>query len=132
MRKLATVLAAVTAMASGAAVMQLKITVQEKSDEVRAVAQKIHDDQEAIRILEAEWAFLTTPQALQDRSSQFLALMPSRAKQIASDPTVIPLRPKGVGMRDDSAVSVVLPMKTKSGKNKPAKKPHSEKKGRSL
>lgn len=109
MRKLVTSIAAVTAMAAGAAVLQLKMTVQEKKDELRAIAQQIHDDQEAIRILEAEWAYLTTPRVLQDRSVQFLALMPPRAKQVLHDPVVIPFRPRGVDVEGGEASNVLLP-----------------------
>ena len=105
MRKALTVFAAATAIASGAAVLQLKIAVQDKVDHVKEVAQQIKKDREAIRVLEAEWAYLTTPQVLQDRSIRFLALMPPQAKQIISDPSLIPYRPKGVEVEEGSGAS---------------------------
>jgi len=109
MRKLVTSLAAVTAVAAGAAVLLLKMTVQERVDDIRAVVQKIHNDEEAIRVLEAEWAYLTTPQLLQDRSIQFLALMPPKAKQVLYDPVVIPYRPRGIDVKPKDAGVVLLP-----------------------
>ena len=121
MRKTVTSLAAVTAMAAGAAVLQLKMVVQEKTDEIRTIARQIHDDQEAIRILQAEWAYLTTPRLLQDRSIQFLALMPPRAKQILHDPAVIPFRPRGVDVDEKDAGSVVLPVADTATKKKKKK-----------
>ena len=113
MRKIVTCLAAVTAIGAGAGVLQLKNTVQERTDEVRAVALQIHQDEEAIRVLEAEWAYLTAPSLLQDRSIQFLALMPPRAKQILHDPVAIPYRPKGVDVDQNAGADVVLPAAVK-------------------
>ena len=113
MRKIVTCLAAATAIGAGAGVLQLKNTVQERTDEVRAVARQIHRDEEAIRVLKAEWAYLTAPRLLQDRSVQFLALMPPRASQILHDPVAIPFRPKGIDVDQDAAASVVLPAATK-------------------
>lgn len=104
MRKIVTALAAVTAVASGVAVLQLKATVQTKTDAVKALARQIHEDQEAIRVIETEWAYLTTPSVLQERSIEFLALMPPRAKQIVSDPSAVPFRPKGVEVEGDPGV----------------------------
>lgn len=131
MRKLVTVLAAVTAVASGVAVLQLKITVQNKQEEVQALAQQIHEDREAIRVLEAEWAYLTTPHVLQDRSIRFLALMPPRAKQIITDPNAIPYRPRG--SETDGDPGVLLPTANQSeDKNNVKKKKQERGKERSL
>jgi len=118
MRKFVTTFAAVTAMAAGAAVLQLKMTVQEKNEEIRVIAQQIRDDREAIRILEAEWAYLTTPRTLQDRSVEFLALMPPRAKQVLHDPVVIPFRPHGVDVDHKDVGTIILP----AAENVPLKK----------
>ncbi len=125
MRKFVTALAAITAVASGVAVLQLKATVQAKTDEVKALARQIHEDQEAIRVIEAEWAYLTTPSVLQERSIEFLALMPPRAKQIVSDPGAVPFRPKGVEVDGDPGVLLPTaqskPVKLSNPKNKKAR-----------
>ncbi len=115
MRKFVTALAAITAVASGVAVLQLKATVQAKTEDVKALARQIHDDREAIRVIEAEWTYLTTPRVLQERSIEFLALMPPRAKQIVSDPSLVPLRPRGVEVEADPGV--LLPTSKKVKKN---------------
>ena len=120
MRKALTIIAAATAIASGAAVLQLKITVQNKVDNVKEIARQIKQDREAIRVLEAEWAYLTTPQVLQDRSVRFLALMPPRAKQIITDPSSIPFRPKGVDV--EAGEGVLLPAAQKELKSNKEKK----------
>ncbi|MCK0068668.1 cell division protein FtsL [Kordiimonas laminariae] len=120
MRKTLTIFAAATAIASGAAVLQLKITVQNKVDNVKEIARQIKQDREAIRVLEAEWAYLTTPQVLQDRSIRFLALMPPRAKQIIADPSLIPFRPKGLEV--EAGEGVLLPAAQKELKSSKEKK----------
>ncbi|MFC3053028.1 cell division protein FtsL [Kordiimonas pumila] len=107
MRKYVTTFAAITAIASGVAVLQLKATVQNKTDEIRALVNGIHDDKEAIRVLEAEWAYQSSPHTLQENSIRFLALMPPKANQILSTASVIPLRPEGIKV--DSEDSVLLP-----------------------
>ncbi len=122
MRKLITVIAATTALASGVAVLQLKSAVQHRVDNLKTLSVQMKQDREAIRVLEAEWAYLTTPRVLQERSIQFLALMPPRAKQIVSDPALIPFRPRGVGV--DSETGVLLPV---AAQKKPTKKKETKK-----
>jgi len=131
MRKYVTALAAITAVASGVAVLQLKAAVQSELDDVKALAQQIHEDQEAIRVIEAEWAYLTTPRILQERSIQFLALMPPRAKQIVSDPSLVPFRPKGLEVEPDPGV--LLPVSHEKKENLKVKKDKdTKKKGHNL
>lgn len=130
MRRMITIFAAVTALASGAAVLQLKLTVQDKADRLEAMAQQIHEDREAIRVLEAEWAFLTTPRALQEKSIRFLALMPPSADQILTDVTQIPFRPKGI--EADADPGVLLERKRDEVPKKTSVEPKKEEKGHSL
>ena len=92
MRRVFTTIAAVCALLSGAALMQLKLAVQDQAEKVAALADQIHKDQESIRILEAEWAYLTSPQALQEQSIEFLALMPPSPKQVLESVSDIPMR----------------------------------------
>jgi len=121
MRKIVTCLAAVTAIGAGAGVLLLKNTVQERTDEIKEIARQIHRDEEAIRVLEAEWAFVTAPGLLQEHSVQFLALMPPRAKQTLEDPVAIPFRPKGIDVEQEDAMSVILPAATKPKPSKSEK-----------
>ncbi|UTW56404.1 hypothetical protein [Kordiimonas sp. SCSIO 12610] len=92
MRRYIPLVAAGVALLSGAAVLQLKYAVQEQSSKVKAIARQIHRDEEAIRVLKAEWSYKTTPAVLQDRSLRFLALMPPHSDQIIVSPQVIPFR----------------------------------------
>lgn len=119
MRRLFTFIAAICALASGAALMQLKHAVQEQAEEVEAIANQIHTDQESLRILEAEWAYLTSPQTLQELSIEFLALMPPSPKQVVGSVSDIPLRRSDDVVAGDA--SVLLPSAGKQVNS--AKKP---------
>ena len=118
MRNTITMLGVATAIAAGAGVLMLKLTVKEKEEHLQQLAQQIQDDQEAMRVMRAEWAYLTSPSKLQDKSVRFLALMPPSPKQVISDPAQIPLRPKGEEAEEDPGV--LLP--TGFGVKKEAKK----------
>ena len=119
MRRLFTFIAAICALTSGAALMQLKHAVQEQAEDVDAIAQQIYRDQESLRILEAEWAYLTSPRALQELSIEFLALMPPSPKQVVGSVLDIPLRRSSEIVGGDT--SVLLP--TADQKLRPNKQP---------
>lgn len=91
--------------------MQLKHAVQEQAEEVEAIAKQIHADQESLRILEAEWAYLTSPRALQELSIEFLALMPPSPKQVVGSVADIPMRRSDDVVTGDT--SVLLPSANK-------------------
>lgn len=107
MRRAFTIIAAVCALLSGAALMQLKLAVQNQAERVSELADQIHRDEESLRILNAEFAHLTTPQSLQQQSIENLAIMPPRPDQVIGNIGEIPFR------RGNSAVSeahsVLLP-----------------------
>ena len=125
MRKYVTFFAAVTAVTSGILVLKLKSVVQDKKHDVIVLARQIHDDKEAMRVIEAEWAYLTTPRILQERSIQFLALMPPRAKQVLADPVIIPFRPDGKEVEKDPGVLLPASLRAKSGAGARAKNKNS-------
>jgi len=112
MRRLFTCIAAICALASGAALMQLKHAVQEQAEEVEAIANQIHADQESLRILKAEWAYLTSPRTLQELSIEFLALMPPSPKQVVGSVTDIPMRHSDEIVSGDT--SILLPSANKN------------------
>ena len=125
MRNTITMLGVATAIAAGAGVLMLKLTVKEKQEYLQALTQQIQDDQEAMRVMRAEWAYLTSPSKLQDKSVRFLALMPPSPKQVISDPTQIPLRPKGEEAEEDPGV--LLPTSFSAKKEDEKTKPKSRK-----
>lgn len=109
MRKAFTAIAALCALMAGAALMQLKLAVQEQAERVAELADQIHDDQETLRILEAEWAYLTSPQFLQEQSIEFLALMPPHPRQVLGDFEEIPMRRRDEKVQSDQTVLLPQP-----------------------
>jgi len=79
-------------MVMGAVLLQTKYTVQEKARELRELAAQIHKDREAIRVLEAEWAYRTTPSKLQEQSLEYLAMAPVSPRQVVMSVKDVPRR----------------------------------------
>ena len=96
--------AVILAVLVGVIVMHLKQQVKEQKEELQIIADDIRKDRETIRVLEAEWALLSSPTLLQDRSYRFLALMPVVPGQILDDPNAIPMRKRGVDADADDGV----------------------------
>ncbi|MBL4790710.1 MAG: hypothetical protein JKY60_17240 [Kordiimonadaceae bacterium] len=123
MRKMVTGLAVITAMSAGAAVTQLKMAVQDKTDNVKQIVRQIQEDEQAIRLLEAELAYQTSPNRLQEQSNRFLALMAPKASQVLPDPSTIPKRPAGADVDSTVDLSVARePAPKKPGRKKSYKK----------
>lgn len=116
MRKTFTFIAAICALMSGAALLQLKLAVQDQAERVAALAEQIHEDEESLRILRAEFAHLTTPRSLQEQSIENLAIMPPRPEQVLGNIDEIPFR-RG-DSKVDGSQSVLLPTAEEPKANK--------------
>ena len=71
---------------------QLKYRVEGLQHRAEQLNSQIADDRRAIKVLGAEWAYLTRPQRLQRLSGEFLPLIPVHADQIAAMDE-LPLKP---------------------------------------
>ena len=69
-------------IASGVGLYQLKYKAQRLQAEVSALEASIVRDREAIRVLEAEWTYLTRPERVAALSARYLALRPAQAEQV--------------------------------------------------
>jgi hypothetical protein len=78
---------------SGFAMFKMKYTVQELDDELGRVRKQTVAEQQEIRVLNAEWSYLTQPQRLTELNRQFLSLGPIPVKQLQRGVGEIPLRP---------------------------------------
>lgn len=92
MSRLITLLTALMALTAAGGLYQLKHTVEQRRDGIEALAERIAEDGEAIRVLEAEWAYLASPQVIQDRALRYLRLKPIAPHQMASSLAVLPFR----------------------------------------
>ncbi len=80
----------VIVMAGG--LYQLKHAVEARDQIVQQLHQNYIEDQRAIRVLKAEWAYLNSPIYLQELAGRHLRLRPTAPSQILRSPSVIPMR----------------------------------------
>lgn len=76
---------------SGAALMHISHSVQRLEKEVAENQKIIDQEKEAIRVLRAEWAYLNTPERLEQMASRGMAMAVPETKKVISDIENLPL-----------------------------------------
>ena len=76
----------------GAGLFFLKHTVEEKERNLAQMKAQYLEDQKAIRVLRAEWAYLNSPQNLQSLARQYLTVRPIGSRQVVAWSDGIPNR----------------------------------------
>ncbi|MGB9648025.1 MAG: hypothetical protein WCB44_23330 [Stellaceae bacterium] len=79
--------------ATGFAMFGVKYQVQALEDELARTNRATAAEEHELRVLEAEWAYLTRPETLEAMNRQFLSLGPIATKQLHTTAGDIPLRP---------------------------------------
>lgn len=100
-RSLTFIAVAVTAAISFG-LYQLSYEVQHLEDELAELSRALVQERENIAVLQAEWAYLTRPEALQDRAQRLLDLQPVAPGQIV-DVGDLPTRQERLRPDDDPA-----------------------------
>ena len=69
-------------VAVGYAMFQVKYEVMQQEQTLAGINKQITDDREQIRVLSAEWSYLTRPSRIEDLSARFLHLGNMSSAQI--------------------------------------------------
>jgi hypothetical protein len=93
MIRLGTLFWLVLVSATGFAMFGVKYQVQALEDELGRTNRATASEEHEIRVLEAEWAYLTRPETLEAMNRRYLSLGPIVTRQLHATATDIPLRP---------------------------------------
>jgi hypothetical protein len=93
MIRLGTLFWLVLVSATGFAMFGVKYQVQAVEDDLARTNRATAAEEHELRVLDAEWAYLTRPATLEAMNRQFLSLGPIATKQLHATATDIPLRP---------------------------------------
>jgi len=93
MIKLSTLFWLLLVSTTGFATFAVKYGVQSLEDELNRAKKTTIAEEHAIRADEAEWAYLTRPETLDDMNRRHLSLGPIATRQLRTTLTDIPLRP---------------------------------------
>lgn len=116
MIRLGTLFWLVLVSATGFAMFGVKYQVQALEDELARTRRATMAEDHEIRVLEAEWAYLTRPATLDTMNRRFLSLAPISTKQLHTTVADIPMRPpppapspEPVEQPDETVVAAVEP-----------------------
>ncbi|MDR0633003.1 MAG: hypothetical protein LBF84_02595 [Holosporales bacterium] len=88
-----------------AALFQVKYTVLDLENEHKALRRAIHEKQEELHVLNAEWAYLNDPERLFALSKKHLQLRPIRGQQIVA---YSDLQNSGFGEYDRDGLAAIV------------------------
>lgn len=104
-----TILWACAVVVVGYAMFQMKYEVMQQEDQLARLNREIATDREAVRVLDAEWSFLSQPARLDELAKRYLNLVPIGPKQLGSI-DAIPLRvPQAAPVFSAPAPAVAAP-----------------------
>jgi hypothetical protein len=93
MIRLGTLFWLVLVSATGFAMFGVKYQVQALEDEAARTKRATAAEEHELRVLEAEWAYLTRPETLDTMNRRFMSLAPISTKQLHATVADIPMRP---------------------------------------
>ena len=103
----------------------VKYQVQALEEELARINRATALEEREIRVLDAEWAYLTRPETLEAMNRQFLSLVPISTKQLHTTVADIPMRPPppappSAPTEGTAAVAAAEPAPTPSASSSPA------------
>jgi hypothetical protein len=84
----------------GYAMFQVKYEVVQQEEQLARLNRQIADGREAIRVLNAEWSFLSQPARLNELAKRYLTLVPIGTAQLLNNLDALPMRPAGATAAD--------------------------------
>jgi hypothetical protein len=93
MIRLGTLFWLVLISATGFAMFGVKYQVQALEDELARTKRATMAEEHEIRVLDAEWAYVTRPETLDSMNRRFLSLAPLSTKQLHTTVADLPMRP---------------------------------------
>lgn len=99
----------VLVLMTGFAMFGVKYAVQSQEEELNRIKKATIAEEYAIRSNEAEWAYLTRPETLDEMNRHYLSLGPISTKQLRVTVTDIPLRPQPPLPADPFAAAAPAP-----------------------
>lgn len=78
----------------GMSVFQMKHKVDEKDRAISRLYAQYVADKKAVRVLQAEWAYLNDPDYVQDMTLKYLTLRPAKVEQVGLNLSSLPMRSK--------------------------------------
>ena len=92
--KLKTLLILSLAVASGILLLYTSQAVQNAERDLRTAQSRLAKEQETIRVLDAEWAFLSAPDRLEKLARKYLGMPDEKPAIIAEETLKIPAHPE--------------------------------------
>jgi cell division protein FtsL len=99
----------VLVLLTGFVMFGVKYAVQSLEDELNRIKKATIAEEHAIRTNEAEWAYLTRPETLEEMNRHYLSLGPIATKQLRLTVIDIPLRPQPAPPADPSPAAAPAP-----------------------
>jgi hypothetical protein len=99
----------VLVLITGFAMFGVKYAVQSQEEELNRIKKATIAEEQAIRTNEAEWAYLTRPETLDEMNRHYLSLEPISTKQLRLTVTDIPLRPQPPLPADPTPIAAPAP-----------------------
>ncbi len=108
--RLKTVVIFAVAAVLGTALLQISRHVQEAQIEMAKLEARLAKEQETMRVLQAEWAFLNSPARLEGLAQEYLGLEAPDVARIATSGEALPQQEQSILMHEISAqpASMVL------------------------
>jgi cell division protein FtsL len=75
---------------SGAALLYTSQNVQQADMDLNKIKSSLRQEEDSIRVLEAEWAYLNSPLRLEELATEYLKLKSAEPDKILQQPSVLP------------------------------------------